>query len=303
MGHDLFGVLSAPVEFELLGRFGVSPVDDHAAVMERLKAASDGGNHVILPDLCEVPRRGLVYHLPPTHRIEGDLVCGDEFRRGLGAFILGLFSILYECRLQWDGWWHEGYVKSLHYDRVNLLQHDFVPFFETAIQAWERMDGEAQMLYLQALAFHQKANGYAHGFEVFYADFTALEAIWHFGLRSGEWQPKNPAKPLQGHGKRLRTMALALGMLEHDEPACTNFKAPCEHHKCKAIRLLYKSRNELFHEAAWGERMGIMSGALVPPASWIHFFTKRVLIAALGFRNGFTRSTWESLCPVFSTWP
>jgi|GEM_PF-2556841 hypothetical protein len=302
MGIDRFGVLDHIRNVVVPGRFTISAVPEIEDVLQGLTEGSDSNNHVIFPDRCATAVIGYAYKLPSTHQIEGPLVSPDpEFRNGMGAFILGLLSVLYDCRLQWETLWHEGYVRSATSDRVHLAQFpgrdDFAVFFERAMAYWDSMDPIQLEWFLKALFYHQKANGYAHGFEAFYADYTTLEAVWHHGISMGYWEDDGN----RHHGQRLHKIASRLGMIEGDH--LHRKTDVCLDHRCNAIRNIYEDRNRLFHESLWSERRGILSGNLSLPARNIHQFTKRVLVACLGFRNGFTRSTWEPMDRVASSWP
>jgi len=305
MKSDSFGMLLAPVRVLIPDRLIITPVDNFKDIVEAYKAVAENG--FIHPPICQrviynsknekiregVKKQADIYGLPSTHTIEySDAESKDEFRSGTGRFILGMFNVLYDSRLQWEGWGHEDRIPAntdpvsviynggmINFGGKSIVQVDQLSaFFISALNTWDSLAPEARKRLLNALYYHQKATAYKWGFEKFTVDYYAVDAIWRYSVESGLWNDSNA-----GHGKRITWMAHILGLYPKPDPAQKKNHPEIQH--------ICDIRNNLFHEADWGIGNPIDVGFENGVCFTLHRLVKRLIVASVGVQNQFTESS------------
>lgn len=285
MIQDKFGPILSEITVTVPNKLSIRPVDDFNRIVNELKLIQRDGL-IEANDLIK---------LKPTHKIEYN---GEEdkikFRKGTGKYILGLIDLIYETKLQWEDWCHEGSVPTnvdgsifLYNGQVFKIGNNEIKkddelshFIAFSLSQWNNYSDVSRELILNAMLFHQKAVGYKYGFEKFTVDYYAIDTVWKFGIEIKLWTNKDA----KGHKERINAMISKLEMA--GEP-----------HDIEAI---YQVRNYLVHEGRWGDGNILDIGYKDGICYMIHRFVKRLLIAAIGTKNSFTKSSWQSMSP--SNW-
>lgn len=313
MKNDKFGLLFAPIHINIPDRLTVYPTENYFDIISELKDASVNGfiyppffqNQVSSSNIINITS-GMIndrYHLPSTHIVEySSSQKIDEFREGAGRLMLGLLSVLYNSRLQWDGIWSEDRIPTInslatsisngrtyHLGAATIIQHDQLSeFISNALRTWDGLNKEARQCILNALFFHQKAIAYKWEFEQFSVNFFAVDAIWRFGTYAGLWDDSHAT-----HCKRLAWMAHILNIYP--------FPVPQQFENCVEIKRLCEIRSNLMQDAKWcsGNPEDIFykdeTGNVIYIRDLLHRLMKRLIIAALGIQNEFTRSPWDKM--------
>jgi hypothetical protein len=337
---DKFGMLFKKINVNVPNSFRIRPVSNYDEIFEWCKQYIE--NRYIYPPVTQSitinaltneetargPERGAtIYKMPSTHEIEylsDDTQ--DNHRRNTGAFILGALSVLFNCRLQWENWWHEDKIPAELNEVAHIKNGEVIKLFDQEIvlpdqlseafiimhSKWNSLTIESQRVLLNALFFHQKAISYNWGYERFFSDYTAIEAIWKCGEIENLWPKKIRARNKNrefieknpGHGDRLLIMIHYLEMYhkaswfqgsEYLFRYCYRMK--------KEIKSIYTCRNELYHEGIWGDRNRLDLQFNNRAADKIHCLVKRLILSYLGIRNSLTRSPWWWLSSNAWTYP
>jgi hypothetical protein len=310
MKKDRFGMLFVPIKVVIPNRIIISPVNEFAEIKKEYKKFDDNGfmNPPICQkvtyvdgsksDIIEGPKKQAeIYQLHSTHVIEySDEVDEKTFRTTTGRFIIGLLEVLFDARLQWEGWWHEDRIPMKNecvctivngenidfLGRVIKQKDQLSQFFSDALSIWDdELDEKSKKIFLNAIYYHQKAIGYKWGFEKYTVDYYAVDAIWRFGVCSKKWKDTDEKGKNIPHGKRLEKMIQALNLFDNEDKR----------------NEIVNTRNDLFHEANWGDGNPIDIGYKNCICFVLHRLVKRLILAAIGTRNEYTRSSWITLSP------
>jgi len=179
--------------------------------------------------------------------------------------------------MQFHDWWFDGPIsiagKSL--DPPQPVVEDFVSH---CYGVWRSWPTTVQQLAISMLLMHTRAPGYRWYWERFAWEYTVTDACYK--IAEAVWSARLPTKR-PGHAERISTMCRTFGVsFETDERDWVTY----------AVAL----RNELLHEVRYAGAQpsshGTNAGVLAPRMP--HKLNQRLIVALLGYENGFVGSGW-----------
>lgn len=182
---------------------------------------------------------------------------------------------------------------------IKVLPDQLSELFQTAINRWRNIKDESKESLLNALYFHTKSTSYHWGYERFFVDYLALDALWLAGESENLWTKKS--RRYIRHGKE-KWASKSFAMIQKLETYFKNryFGGP-EYSVQYCKNLLYeshvfdKSRNKLFHEGKWdnNNRISITYKKMI--VFKLHRHLQRLILGYLGIQNNYTCSPWWTM--------
>jgi hypothetical protein len=178
-------------------------------------------------------RPALFHPFPTSHELSLARPLSMHTRRdGDAAFVIHWLGYIFETRLQFSEWWHDGRIRIKQFrdprlspaDTVRLLSHDY--------RVWSGWNEEDRKRFINILYMHCRVPSYEWDWEMFTMEYMVLDACWKMAERL--YAIKNSS-----HKERLRTLSERFSI-----PMITAQVDP-----------IVNLRNDLFHETLWdGER-------------------------------------------------
>lgn len=280
-----FGFLNEPIS--VTWSYGtIKPLPNFEEIVSCFEQSAGVYKGWVYPPLRPVDRKGAAekmawvpnrFSLPASHRLtlqpDSDPVHAD--------FFIALFGMLKGLRLQRESWQHlykcPTKVKTLCDFDANNRQISKTLDLATAFLL-RHPEELTRKLAFGAIHWHLFAQLYEHQFERFNAQYTALDACWSLAVATLSIKAK-------GHAERPRVLAQALGL------QTPSWALPISEGKNECS--LSQRRNALVHEAMYaGEPIGFAHPVTDRSmAIELQGFVARCLLALLGVRNEYTRST------------
>jgi len=219
------------------------------------------------------------FTLPATHRLT---LTDTHLSSDAEDFYIALFGLLKGLRLQREGWQHfyncpvkRGILCDFYADDREIEQT-----LDVATHFWcAHPDNEVRKLIFGSLHWHLFAQLYKHEFELFNAQYMALDTCAKLAKKL-----EIPGYTSTTHTKRPRNLCSALGIPIPDW---------AEVHREKSF--LAERRNALFHEAMYaGKPIGfaIPSKPSEHPNMTLELtrLVARIYLRLLGIENEYTKS-------------
>lgn len=277
-----FGYMPRPSSLAFAG-WQVSPLDQFEDVKQWVAkyAHRDG---FLYPPPSQIQRDGgeiisnterpaHLYRVPASHSLSSE----TEDDRTRAALVVQLLGFWYGTWLQFADWWFDA--------RIRLSRHALSPvpaivedFLTLAIQAWGTWHDSAQRRFINSLYMFNRAPSYEWDWEHFAAQYMVLDSLYRTAV---ELRLLNECP----HSERINRMCQSLGVVGNTAIAS------------EFARL----RNGLLHEAIWD---GGQPGSAGSAEAFMYQFhlrslNERLIVALLGYRNEFIRTSWWTLGGAF----
>lgn len=280
-----FGFLNEPISVTWC--YGtIKPLPNFKGIVSCFEQSAGVYNGWVYPPLRAVDGQGAAdkgawvpssFSLPASHRLifqpDSDSVHAD--------FFIALFGMLNGLRLQREGWQHFYKCPTKRGKLCDFDANDcqISTTLDLATEFWLRHTDElTRKLTFGAIHWHLFAQLYEHEFERFNAQYTALDACWKLA-------EKTMQLTANGHAERPKVLAEALGL------HTPGWALPISVQKKECS--LSQRRNALVHEAMYaGEPLGFAHPVTERGMELeLQNFVARCLLALLGVKNEYTRST------------
>lgn len=299
MGSDLasprkFGFLKEPIAGDMLGaRF--FPLPDHserkAWIEDRVNRDGfyyppmfatfevDPKTRERIKEVEKSERPAAVFSLPSSHSIEiSDPVCEPtESNRSDEAAIVNLLAFLYGTRLLSANLRFDSRIpyKSTH--NIALYPEIALDFVKHAYGWWRSLTAELRTRFVNILFVYNRARAFEWEWDEFSHQYMVFDAIYHFYLNI-----KDGPRFAKNHRERFDILLDEYGIPSDDE----------------LVDKIYRTRNELFHEAMWG---GVTIGFAGVNREVYTFprhlrrLNARLLCGLCGYRNDYVGSVWWAM--------
>lgn len=271
-----FGFLPLPIAFKN-SLVEISPLETLTASVESVNKSTRVKDGWFYPQI-DGPR-GLspkpVFVLPMTHELTlPSMSPAHTDADQLSEYLIATVGFMHGILLIPDGWVHLSRVKvdaTRTYDywlRDSARQRVFC----AAIDFWQRYPSQRHRMF-GVMHWHCMSLSYIHDYEIFAWQYTVFDACWH--LHNSITSTGARVR----HEQRVGELAKAYQL-----------KIPTAWNEGKE---LVRVRNELFHEARWGDQS---IGFAAKPSSDEYLissliaFNTRVILAILGESGPYVRS-------------
>jgi len=286
------GFLIEPISFRF-EHVRLEPLPDHADQGAKFRRHCNADGYFYPPltasyRLTKVGTRGrrlpgtsrpaLVFHLPASHTLSVDasVLPTHPHPHSDSMFILQVLAFITGTRLQFEQWRLDGRVPCTSTLGAWVQSDIQAHFVEYAYVWWRALPTEHQVRSINLFHAYNRAISAEFPWDVFTQQYMVFDGIYRLHAKLAG------IKSDVGHHKRLELIAGAYGVPMDDQIS----------------KLLYRARNDLFHEAIW-------AGAIVgypPELPDSHHFPRylrqlnaRLLCAMVGYRNSFTKSVWWAM--------
>lgn len=292
MSHEIpdkhtihFGLLPIGREFAF-GDYVIHPVSNFNNVVDWLEEHVRHDGYVYPSTSCFADETGkaIPNTITPGHLLR--VPASHELRRIDGKeltitsdneayFIVLAIGLLYDIRLTYHRWWHDGRVFYGRYIRGDSYGHVADHFLETALSTWQQMKPSSQQIIIRSIWMHLRTKAYRWDFDQFQTAYMVIDAIYRTLCE------ERSIKAASRHRDRLECVATELGV----------------HCDSERFARIVDIRNPLIHEVKWNNGLpGTVTGDEGLQASlWLPRLNKRLLVALLGYTNKFVTTSWWTM--------
>ncbi len=217
-----------------------------------------------------------LYRLPASHIIKIKTSDRLEFMRSNDAgFIIHFLGYLYGTRLQFSDWFFEGKVPVNTHHSFFASPKIANQVLSKAYKFWLTLDDTLRRIFTNILFMHIKAKCYEWDWEKFTIEYMVFDALFKISKSLNDSFFKYIT-----HKQRLMSM-------------CEFYSIS---YKATTLEQIVKLRNELFHETLWDGGMPTSGKSHFAffAADHLHRLNDRIITALIGYKNNFSKSTWES---------
>ncbi len=219
-------------------------------------------------------RPASIFRVAVTHQIlcESEM-SSNQFRESDGHFILSFLGFLYNTRLQFWNWWWEGRINIKQEQTIQFSENQLPDILTKGLTFWKAFSLSQQKTFLNASFLYQRGKALEWPYEQFLHYYICLDAIWY--LENFNY---NLSKKRFTHKERIITLCQKLNIIYDND----------------AVDLVYKTRNDLFHEGLFGSLnpLSRVSPDRYEVTRYLDLLIERMLIAILGFKPKFLSAPW-----------
>jgi hypothetical protein len=222
----------------------------------------------------ELPRSWKVARMFPlfsTHILIAEgMESKEEFRKGFGAFVLGLLSALFETRLQFHGWLVDSKVQlKRQFKNIHFSPKDVESFLTAASISWEKWPPKVRLEMLNVLNLFSKIGSYSATWENFTAAYLVVDGCFSIFKKLFRLKCNDKAQ---------------------FQKVCEHFGIPFDK---TAVDEIYRLRNDLFHSIKWDQGLfGFETGNGILRVSDLEKLSLRIIVGLCGYQSDFLRTTW-----------
>lgn len=239
--------------------------------MYRIRADGTRGRR-----LTRTIRPAQAFHLPASHTLSVKAPIAPAVPYSDSTFLLQAVAFISGTRLQFEPWRIDGRVPSQSTLGASIPANVHGHFVERAYDWWRALPNEHRIRSINLFHAYNRAASAEWDWDMFTQQYIVFDGLYRLHAEI------IGMKKDVGHRKRFDLLTTA-----YDVPTDT-----------KIVDLLYKARNDLFHEAIWaGSMMGYAPAApdSVQYPRHLRRLNSRLLCAITGYRNTFTRSVWWAM--------
>ena len=290
-GRWEFGFLSEPTSANF-GAWRIEPLDDFGRTLEEWNQLSDPQGWVLPPiieqvkvkriskgvdveDIVPNTRRSAdSWRVPPSHSLifeGGEPPAQDPTKPGEPYFIVQCLGAIRGCELQLSNWWVSG-KKRLRPQSFLLPVGDALNHCLSMAYAWyDKQDDHCRRVVSSSLFIHSHSESYEFDWERFLWQYTAFEGCFHLAKK---------VHRMKGVGNRFQVFADYF----------------CLQSEPEQFKLFSRIRNELVHEAMWGNQVPGFGGDGQPWNQTIYLsnFTTLSLLAVMGVETPSLHVNWNT---------
>jgi len=237
-------------------------------VMVQIDGKTGGFTGIEMPRSWKVASK---FPLFSTHQLTAEgMESKDEFRKGLGAFILGLFSALFETRLQFHGWLIDSKVKlEKEFRNIHFSSKEVESFLSAAINSWENWPAKVRLEMLNILNLFSKIGSYSATWENFTAAYLVVDGCFSIYKKLFRLKCNDKAQ---------------------FQKVCEHFQIPFDK---TAVDEIYRLRNDLFHSIKWDQGLfGFATGNGISRVSDLEKLSLRIIVGLCGYQSEFLKTSW-----------
>jgi hypothetical protein len=223
-----------------------------------------------------IRRPGSFHRLPSTHNLElyKAFASQEQARYADAGFVMHLLGFLYGRRCHFHGWWVDGKVlfqEEIDHPIPTADQAENI--ISRSLQTWQAFGDRQRAAAINVLLLHTRTQAYDLEYERFSCEYQLFDGVYALAHPKEEKQAS--------HAKRIRSL-------------CNEFEIPFQEELVKKIVDL---RNNLLHETIWDDRMPgeARTDFSFYASLYLHKLTKRAMLAVLGLKGSYIRSSWSTL--------
>lgn len=301
-----FGYWPRNIELHV-GRTTVEPVRNFESTIAAIRESDRVVNGWFYPPLVPESERGeqkriiyaRQYSLPPTHTLS---LPHSSTADSLGEFLIALLGMLEGLRLVRQEWVHfyRTAVKSHALSDLDCTRNELEAVLAAGEIFWKDTTPKIRRLMFGAIHWRLFSESYEHEFERFAGQYTVLDTCCKVleELRPKWWQKWKRWKkvPRLPHAAMARLLAKQLRI---PVPSWARTRKSRSKGKKSDYCKLSRLRNRLIHEGLYGKKpIGFSFPRNLKPSIdlGLRAFNTRAILAILGVRCQYTRTSCESRC-------
>lgn len=268
---DTFGFL--PLDVSIVFDGGrISPLESFNEAINDVSAFFDGNGLFCPPEY----NRDL-YKLKPTHEIILNNVndYSDEraIRQNNSGAVIQLVAYIFGVRTQFHDWWFDSKIPCKKTHNIFFTQSRLNEFMSHAYNMWQGWNDEIRKLFTNILYMNSRFESYNWDWEKFTISYMVLDGCYKCtkllnGIKDG------------GHEYRINQLCQYYQLNEDKDN----------------IKRIVDLRNELFHETLWSNSQPCTAtDDAFGQVYNLNRFNKRLIMAILGFKTDYIKSSWTSL--------
>lgn len=290
------------------GRAVILPVGNYDEIVESMEQNERVVNGWLYPPLtveCErgtAPQRRTViyarkYGVDSTHCLSLPRTSNS---RTLGEFLIALLGMLEGLRLVPEGWFHFycAAVKPHALSDVDCNRGDLEAVLAIAQDFWKATNVEVRRLMFGAIHWRLFSESYEHEFERFSGQYTVLDTCWKVCEHlDAKWWRKWVPKGKPGHALRAKLLAKHCKMRV---PSWAKTRKSRSKKGSNPFCKLSQLRNDFTHEGLYGKKptaFGYPKNFKGSIDFQLAAFNTRLILAILGVKGGYVKSSSETHCP------
>lgn len=221
-------------------------------------------------------RPALVYKMPASHAFEISSPLEQNQPYFDANFLIQILGFIFGTRLQFEEWRLDGRVPTKSVLNVSIENATRAHFVEHMYRWWRTLPPDHRTRVVNLFYAFNRASAAEMDWDAFHQQYIVFDGLFcfHTCLKRDSKKPS--------HEGRFDIMCSAYGIQPNKE----------------VVKIIYKARNKLFHEAMWaGGMMGY--GATEPGASQysrnLARLNARILCAIAGYKNAYAASVWWAM--------
>lgn len=215
----------------------------------------------------------------------------DQFRKSEGVFIINLISFIYQTKLQFHDYFFVGRIPFKQKPIARIKENDLILILERSLYQFREWEAKNRKRIINILSIYQRGKSLEWNSDKYIHYYLALDTLWRLGEDMKfnlwhdadlKWKKEKKENNISGgmHKSRIIIMCDTFGIDRNME----------------AIDKIYTIRNNLFHEADFGESMMIegVSNLNIQDTWALENLVQRIILAILNLKPKFISLEWEN---------
>ena len=297
-----FGFLYEPFSMSVAA-VRIEPLPDYGERSAWYKASSNADGFFYPPQMALYTRKSdsakarklprttrpaRVYNLPASHAIEISAPIEQNQPYSDANFLIQVLAFIFGTRLQFEEWRLDGRVPTTSVLNVFVDNATCAHFVEYMYLWWRTLPPDLRTRAVNLFYAFNRASAAEMDWDALHQQYMVFDGLFCFHKCLKLALERTPTPVLKrdskkpSHEGRFDIMCSAYGIQPNKE----------------VVKIIYKARNNFFHEAMWAGGM-VGYGTTEPGASQysrsLSRLNARLLCAIAGYKNVYTASVWWAM--------
>lgn len=284
-----FGFLQRPIKGEFLG-INIFPLSDHEERLNWIEENINRDGFYYPPQIATYKvdpvtnentekienseRPASIFKLLPSHKISVTNPTNDlNTTNSDDVLIINLLAYLFGTRLQFSDWQFDARVPLKCTNDIIILDRHLFHVLEFVYNWWSGLASGYQLKYINILYVFTRSRSLQWQWEKFSHHYMVFDAIFNL------YKELNSIKKNVNHRERFDILFDEYGVPNNED----------------LVDQIYSTRNNLFHEAIWGENLfgfGPSDSKIQTLPLHLKALNSRLICSLTGYKNEYSNSPW-----------
>lgn len=284
-----FGFLQQPIRGQFLG-IKISPLSDHKERLNWLEENINRDGFFYPPQTAtykvdpitnentekieDSERPASIFKLLPSHKISVTNPTNNlNSTNSDDVLVVNILAYLFGTRLQFSGWYFDTRIPINYTNDIVIYDEALFHFLEYIYNWWGRLSPKCQKKYINILYVFTRARSLLWKWEKFAHQYMVFDAIFNLHKELNSIQDNG------SHRERFDTLIDEYSLPHNDD----------------LVNKMYSTRNDLFHEAIWGENLlgfGPLDSNIQSLPLYLSALNSRLICSITDYKNEYSTSKW-----------